>query len=194
MFVEFPGGVEIANRVLLQQQSVHGLRQSPLNIYNHLRQGLESREFTKSNHDNCLFANGEVRVLFWVDDCIFYSNNSKAIDNVIDNLKDEFLLEKEDGMAVFLRLIIHRDTLNKTVTLTQEHLIDRIIHAMQLEDCNPNFTPAYKIPLCKDLNGETCQEQWNYRSILGMLFYFGGITCLDISYVVYQCTRFLHNP
>ena len=75
---------------------------------------------------------------------------------MIDSLKDDILLEKEDDMAGFLGLSIHRDTLNRTVTLTQEGLIDHILHTMQLEDYNPNFTPADKIPLCKDLNGETC--------------------------------------
>ena len=127
VFVELPGGFEVANKVLLLQQPVYGLRQSPLNFYNHLRQGLESRGFTKSNHDDCLFTHGEVIVLFQVDDFIFYADNSKAIDNVIDSLKDEFLLEKEDDMAGFLELSIDRDALNRTVTLTQEGLIDHIL-------------------------------------------------------------------
>ena len=62
--LNYQGGVEIPNRVLLLQQSIYGLKQSPLNFYNHLRQGLASRGFTKSNHDDCIFANGEVIVLF----------------------------------------------------------------------------------------------------------------------------------
>ena len=85
-------------------------------------------------------------VLFWVDDCIFYVDDSKAVDKVIDSLKDEFLLEKEDDIAGLLGLSIHRDKSNKTVTLTQEGLINFILHAMQLEDCDPNFTPADNIP------------------------------------------------
>ena len=72
VFVELPAGFESPNRVLLLQKSVYGLRQSPLNFYRHLRQGLESRGFTKSSHDDCLFTNGVTIVLFWVDDCIFY--------------------------------------------------------------------------------------------------------------------------
>ena len=55
VFVELPRGFEVPNMVLLLQQSVYGLRQSPLNFYNHLRQGLESRGFQKSEYDDCLF-------------------------------------------------------------------------------------------------------------------------------------------
>ena len=95
-------------------------------------------------------------VLLWVDDCIFYADSSKAIDKVIDSLRDKFLLEKD--MAGFLGVSIHRDKWNKTVTLTHEGLIDRILHVMQLEDYNSNFTIADKMILCKDLNGEPYQE------------------------------------
>ena len=64
VFVELPAGFESPNKVLLLQISVYGLRQSPLNFYNYLRQCLESRGFVKSSHDNYLFTNGETIVLF----------------------------------------------------------------------------------------------------------------------------------
>ena len=93
------GGFEVPNQVFLLRQSVYGLKQSPLNFYKHLRQGLEDRKFVKSAYDNCLFTNGSVMILFWVDDCIFYTNDKKMIDEVIDNLKDRFLLEREEDLA-----------------------------------------------------------------------------------------------
>ena len=132
VFVELPSGFESPNRVLLLQKSVYGLRQPALNIYKHLRQGLESRGFTKSNHDDCLFTNGETIVLFWVDDCIFNSKKSATIDKLILSIKDEFLLEKEEDMAGFLGIQIDRDKDNKTLTMTQTGLIDRIIMAMDM--------------------------------------------------------------
>ena len=55
VFVELPRGFEMPNQVLHMQQSVYGLRQSPLNFYKHMKDGLENRGFTKSNHDDCLF-------------------------------------------------------------------------------------------------------------------------------------------
>ena len=59
-------------------------------------------------------------------------------------------------MTGFLGLSIHRYKANKTVTLTQEGLIDRILQDIQLVDSNPNFTPADNIQLFKDLNSEPC--------------------------------------
>ena len=73
MYVKLPKGFEVHNKVLHLQKSEYGLRKIILNFYTHLREGLENRGFTKSNHDDCLFTNGEIIVLFWVDDCIFYA-------------------------------------------------------------------------------------------------------------------------
>ena len=102
MYVELPRGFEVPNMVLHLRQSVYGLRQSPLNFYKHLREGLEDRGFIKSAYDDCLFTNGTVIIFFWVDDCILYSKEPKAIDKVINSLKDGYLLEKEEDMAGFL--------------------------------------------------------------------------------------------
>ena len=90
--MELPHGFEIPNMVLHLQRSVYGLRQSPLNFYRHLRQGLESRGFKNSSHDDYLFTNGNVMVLFWVNDCIFYANDTPLIDEVISSLKDDLFI------------------------------------------------------------------------------------------------------
>jgi hypothetical protein len=159
-----------------------------------LRQGLESRGFVKSNHDDCLFTNGETIVLFWVDDCIFYSKKSPTIDKVILSLKDEFLLEKEEDMAGFLGIQIVRDAENHIITMTQTGLIDRILAAMEMENCNMKYTPAEKDPLCKDMDGAPCCENWDYRWIICMLLYLAGSTRPVIAYAVHQCARLSYYP
>ena len=88
VYVELPRGFEMQGMVLELQQSVYGLRQRPLNLYRHLREGLESRGFVKSDYYECLFNYGEVIDLFWVDDCIFYSRSKDKIDKIIESLQD----------------------------------------------------------------------------------------------------------
>ena len=70
-------------------------------------------------------------------------------------------------MANFFGLIITKDDTNGKVTLTQEGLPDRTICAMHVQDSNPNFTLAGKIPLGKKLEGEAYSEEWNYISVVG---------------------------
>ena len=68
IFVELLAEFEVTNKVLLLQKSFYGVYQIPPNLYNHPMQGLESRKSQKSNHDDCLFNNGEIIVLFLVND------------------------------------------------------------------------------------------------------------------------------
>ena len=147
----------MANKVLLLKQSVYGLRQSTLNFYRHLQQGLESRGFIKSDHDDYLFISGIVISLFWVDDYVFYSKESNAIEKLILNLKDEFLLKRESDMAKCLGLKIDR-TKEGQVVLSQTGLIERILSVMNMTECNHNYTPSDKITPGKDVDGDLCME------------------------------------
>ena len=101
-------------------------------------------------------------VLFWVDNCIFYSNNNQYIEDTLTSLNDEFIFEKKEDMAGFWGTQIERDKQDGKLTLTQTGLIDMIPSSTYLKDSNVKFTPADKIPLNNDLEGENCYESWNY--------------------------------
>ena len=61
-----------------------------------------------------------------------------------------------------------------------------------MEDCNSKHTPEEKIPMSKDLDGDPCCEDWDYKSIVGMLSHLAGSTRLDISCEFHQCAHFSH--
>ena len=75
------------------------------------------------------------------------------IDYLILDLKDNFLLEREDDVAGFLGLQIERDKQRGKITLTQTGLIDRILECMLMQDSNIKYTPADKLPVGKDEHG-----------------------------------------
>ena len=150
VYIQLPRGFENPNQVNHFMKSVYGLRQSPLNFYQHLQEGLEDRKFKKSDQDDRLFTNGTVVVLFWVDNCTFYSKESKDIDDMVSNLKDGFLLEREEDVAEFLEIKINRDKYNVTISLTKTGLIDKILDDTWMEDSNHKYTREEKDPLHKD--------------------------------------------
>ena len=131
-------------------------------------------------------------VLFWVDDAIFYSKTTKSIDDVILSLKDELLLEKEEDMAGFLGIQLIQDK-NNSLIMNQIGLIEMILSAMDMEDCNHKNTPEEKNMLYKDVGGAPCCEYWYYRSIVGMMLYLAGSNRPDIAYAVHQCARFSYS-
>ena len=132
VFVELPKLFEMASEVILLKRSVYGLCQSPLNFYNHMQQGLESKWFKKSEYDDFLITNGTMIVLFWVDDRIFHAKEAKEIDVVITRLTDEFLPKREKDVADFLVIHIDRNKITGTVILTQVGLIDRVMEGMEM--------------------------------------------------------------
>lgn len=104
------------------------------------------------------------------------------------------MLEREEDIAGFLELNITRDRDEGTLTLLQTGLIDKILVATQMEDCNIKSAPTDKIPLNKDLDGNLWCEEWDYISVDGMVLYLAGSTHSEISYAVHQCARFYHSP
>ena len=48
----------------------------------------------ESDYDDCLFTNGDIVILFWTNDYMFYSKHKGVIDKLNIDLKEEFLLEK----------------------------------------------------------------------------------------------------
>ena len=58
----------------------------------------------------------------------------------------------------------------------------------------PRNTPAATTPLGADVDGLPFNEQWEYRSIIGMLMYLSSNTRPDIAYAVHMCARFSHDP
>jgi hypothetical protein len=100
----------------------------------------------------------------------------------------------EGTFTDFLGIKFVKDEVTNTVTLTQKGLIQKIIKATGLQDCNPNHTPALQACLGIDPDGEPMDEFWNYRSIVGMLLYLSTNTRPDITFAVSQVARFNHSP
>ena len=59
---------------------------------------------------------------------------------------------------------------------------------------NSNRIPTTKEPSGSDEQGEPMKDEWNYRSVIGMILYLSTITRPDIFYAVSQAARFSHGP
>ena len=150
---------------------------------------------TASDHDPCLFFKKDLLVVLYVDDAGIAVPNMRMIDDFVQSLKKKgFELTKEGSFSEFLGIKFEEDTSAGTITLTQKGLINKIIAATGLEDCNPNWTPAASTALGIDPDGLPMCEKWSYPSIVGMLLYLSTNTRPDISFAVSQVARFNHNP
>jgi histone deacetylase 1/2 len=192
-----PPNTDPRTLVLKLKKSLYGLVQAPLYWSDHLTAALARRGIKPiSGQDPCLFFGKGVICLSYVDDVLFFSKSKGKIDNLISSLKDEFKLTEEDSGDAFdfLGVSIKRHHDTGEVELTQTGLINKVLAATGMSECNAKSTPAASTPLGTDKNGAPCQEEWDYASVVGMLMYLCSNSRPDIQYAVHQCSRFTHCP
>jgi hypothetical protein len=132
-------------------------------------------------------------IVMYVDDCGIGAANPKDIDKLVEDLRAlGFELTREGDFSEFLGIKMEKQK-DGSIQLTQKGLIDKIIRATDMEDCNPNFLPA-TAPLGSDPDGLPMSEKWSYSSIIGMMLYLSTNTRCDIAFAVSQVARFSSNP
>ena len=78
--------------------------------------------------------------------------------------------------------------------MIQPGLIQKIIEAVGMQQCNPSDTPMTQQALGSHPDSPGMSDPWNYCSIVGMMLYLSGNTHLGISFGVSQVARFSHHP
>ncbi len=192
------------NHVLKLKRSLYGLRQSPKNFFDYLRENLDKCGFEQSKHDPCLFYSPTVICVSYVDDCLFFSRSDADINAAIEKIRSTGMdLQVEDSVAGFLGVHIDRfkvtnddGTEETKIKLTQIGLIDRILEALGLDSSVSDgvSTPAVATPLVKDADGVPFDNSFNYASVVGMCMYLCNNSRPDIAFAVNQCSRFSHAP
>ena len=177
------------------KKSLYGLSIAPRLWFEHLLEAFLAQGFKQSAIDPCLLFKNTIMVVLYVDDVgIAYADESD-LTTLLTKLEKRGLQFTEEGTFTdFLGIKFVKDPVKNTITLTQRGLIQKIIDATGMQDCNPNWTPATQLTLGIDPDGEPYDETWNYPSIVGMLLYLSTNTRPDITFAVSQVARFNHSP
>ena len=196
-FIHLPRGFSsnLQRRSCLRlKKSIYGLSVAPRLWFQHLLKALKTEGLTQSKHDPCLLLRNDLIIICYVDDLGIQAPNQTIIDNLISSIESKgFELTREGTFSEYLGIKYNKDE-SGIITMTQEGLIQKIIEATGMEECNSNRTPSIKEALGSDPEGESMTDEWNYRSVIGMLLYLSTNTRPDISFAVSQVARFSHDP
>ena len=159
-------------------------------------QGMWEIGFTPSKFDPCLYYQGSMIFLVYINDCIVFADN-RAIDQVVMDLcncSQKFTIDDPGEIGDFLGIQIQKLD-DGSIMLTQPQLIDSIIHDLHLQSrSNPKTTAAVTTQLLhKDTDGPDMAPDFHYRSDIGKLNFLEKSTQPDISISVHQCARFTEN-
>ena len=132
-----------------------------------------------------------VIVLVYVDDCIILGRDNISIDRFIQTLTqgpEKFAFTDEGSIDKYLGVNIERLPDNNGFTVSQPHLIQRILEAahIDLRMTNSRPTPVVGPLLSRDEEGPARKHDWKYRTLTGMLEYLQITSRPDISMATHQ--------
>ncbi|KAG7339612.1 reverse transcriptase RNA-dependent DNA polymerase [Nitzschia inconspicua] len=152
--------------------------------------------------NDCVFYRGSTVLLVYTDDCIIIDKESQSnIDTLFKELTQHFNVEDEGQLSDYLGVQISMPEQGQ-YQFTQPHLIDSILEDLglwpqdhKLAPAKPKDTPAVPSSILgPDLDSESYQGNWNYKSVIGKLNFLEKCTRPDTSYAVHQCARYMAEP
>ncbi|CAI7917580.1 unnamed protein product, partial [Closterium sp. NIES-54] len=137
----FPAGTQWSLR-----RPVYGLCQAPREWHDTLRTTLAALGFAPSTADPSLFLRTDTTlppfyVLVYVDDLVFATADTEALAHVKSELQKRRTCTHLGELTSYLGLRITRDRAQRTITLTQSHMVQQVIQRFGFTYSSPQSTP-----------------------------------------------------
>ena len=148
------------------------------------------------------------RIITYVDDVLYFSNNQERMDQLLESLRDpngkNRAFEKNDA-DWFIGIRIDQDLEKGTVTLSQTAYIDALLKNNALNFDGIRASPVDNpCSTSKDINASACpstpvnawirHRQSAYRSVQGAVLYLWKCTRPDITFATNRLGRYAANP
>ena len=127
--VQFHGFDDGSGRVCCLKKALYGLKQSPRVWYNTLATFLKGLGYRALVEDYSVFIHDDNRVIvaIYVDDILIAGPNRSMINQLKKALSEKFKMVDLGPCAYYLGMKILRDRQNRTLSLSQESYIEKIL-------------------------------------------------------------------
>ncbi|CAI7845084.1 unnamed protein product [Closterium sp. NIES-54] len=183
----FPSGTQWSLR-----RPVYGLRQAPREWHDTLRTTLAALGFAPSTVDPSLFLRTDTSlpqfyILVYVDDLVFATADTAGLAHVKSELRS------------YLGLQITRDRAQRTITLTQSHMVQQVLQRFDFTYSSPQATPlSTRHSLSALPSDESVESSGPYPELVGCLMYLMTCTRPDLAYPLSILARYVapgrHRP
>ncbi|CAI5520784.1 unnamed protein product [Closterium sp. Naga37s-1] len=188
----FPPGTQWSLR-----RPVYGLRQAPREWHDTLRTTLAALGFAPSTADPSLFLRTDTTlppfyVLVYVDDLVFATADTEALAHVKSELQKRHTCTDLGELTSYLGLRITRDRAQRTITLTQSHMVQQVLQRFRFTYSSPQPTP---LPTRHSLSAlpsdESVEPSGPYPELVGCLMYLMTCTRPDLAYPLSILARYV---
>ena len=136
-----------------------------------------------------------------MDDIPIASKSQKDVDTIKKLLNSKYGVKDLGPMSRFLSYHVRRDREKKTITLSQEHYVGKILEQAHMSFCAPSkskgelFQKGLLLSDCPtSIEDQQMMKAIPYRELVGSLQQLATHTRPDICYEVSTLSRFLKNP
>ncbi|CAI7851475.1 unnamed protein product, partial [Closterium sp. NIES-54] len=191
----FPPGTQWSLR-----RPVYGLRQAPREWHDTLRTTLAALGFAPSTADPSLFLHTDTSLVpFYILVYFFATADTAGLAYVKSELQKRHTCTDLGELRSYLGLQITRDRAQRTITLTQSHMVQQVLQRFGFTYSSPQVTP---LPTCHSLSAlpsdESVESSGPYPELVGCLMYLMTCTRPDLAYPLSILARYVapgrHRP
>ncbi|CAI7777395.1 unnamed protein product [Closterium sp. NIES-53] len=188
----FPPGTQWSLR-----RPVYGLRQAPREWHDTLRTTLAALGFAPSTADPSLFLRTDTSlppfyVLVYVDDLVFAIADTAGLAHVKSELQKRHTCTDLGELRSYLGLQITRDRAQRTITLTQSHMVQQVLQRFDFTYSSPQATPlSTRHSLSTLPSDESVEPSGPYPELVGCLMYLMTCTRPDLAYPLSILARYV---
>ncbi|CAI7876948.1 unnamed protein product [Closterium sp. NIES-53] len=196
----FPPGTQCSLR-----RPVYGLRQAPhTELHDTLRTTLAALGFAPSTADPSLFLRTDTSlppfyILVYVDDLAFATADTAGLAHVKSELQKRHMCTDLGELRSYLGLPITQDRAQRTITLTQSHMVQQVLLLFDFTYSSPQATPlSTRHSLSALPSDESVEPSGPYLELVGCLMYLMTCTRPDLAYPLSILARYVapgrHRP
>ncbi|CAI7885649.1 unnamed protein product, partial [Closterium sp. NIES-53] len=186
------------------RRPVYGLRQAPREWHDTLRTTLAALGFAPSTADPSLFLRTDTSlppfyIIVYVDDLAFATADTAGLAHVKSELKKRHTCTVLGKPRSYPGLQITRDRAQRTITLTQSHMVQQVLQCFDFTYSSPQATPlSTRHSLSALPSDESVEPSGPYPELVGCLMYLMTCTRPDLAYPLSILARYVapgrHRP
>lgn len=205
IYMDQPEGFEDGtNRKCKLVKSIYGLKQASRVWNDSINNALRELGFTRCKTDPCVYVLRKdsklMILLIHVDDMVIAGKDKDLRKKIVKELSQYYELQDCGPVKWLLGTSVKRDLVKRSLSVSQESAISKLLDQYGMTDCSSAPTPAEAGSQLtaedspKDDDEKKEMETVPYKELIGSLLYIANCTRPDIAHSVYQLCRFTSNP
>ncbi|CAI7868115.1 unnamed protein product [Closterium sp. NIES-53] len=179
------------------RRPVYGLRKAPRGWHDTLRTTLAAPEFAPFSTDSWLFLCTNTTLppfyfLVYINDLVFATVDTEALALVKAGLQKRHICTDMGELRSYIDLLITRDRAQRTITLTQSHMVHQVFQRFGFQFSSPKPTHlSTGHSLSAPPSDESVEPSGPYLELVGCLMYLMTCTRPDLAYPFSLLARFV---